>query len=668
MDFFERQDRARRKTKLLVFYFISAVLVLITVVYFVAVLLFTGLGARHHHSRYAADYDQVAPASLWNPEVLLWSVVGVLAVVGLGSAYKTSELAAGGSAVATLMGGRLVNPTTTEADERKLLNVVEEMSIASGVPMPKVYVMDEERSINAFAAGHSTSDAAIAVSRGCMELLTRDQLQGVIGHEFSHILNGDMKLNLQLIGIIFGLLCLATIGRILLYARGGGRDRNNALPLLGIVLMVLGAAGAFFGRLIQAAISRQREFLADASSVQFTRNPAGLSGALQKIGGYSLGSKLASEHAPDLCHMFFSNGVSSSLFEPLATHPPLPDRIRAIDPTWDGTFKPLEELTTEESSAPRRQTPPPLPDVVGTILGGAVLGAEPPPTNHGGDAVSPGLPPVVRSGSVMPNLGTPNPQHLEYAEKLRKSLPASIQTAARDPRGAAALIYALLLSPDEGIRIEQLNGVAEQIDVDVYDRLENLYPEVAQIAAHARLPMVNLALGGLRGLSPGQYVEFAKAMDWLTKSDGQIELFEFVLQKIILRHLSPQFGYGRKTRVQFTNLGALLPDCAVVLSALARVGSAVDAEIQKAFDSGRTGLPPTADPALQLLPPDECDITAIDNALNRLAAAAPSIKKDLLAACVQVVGADGVILEEEAELLRAIADTLDCPMPPFIAD
>jgi len=667
MDFFERQDRARRKTKLLVFYFISAVVVLIAAVYFVALLLFTGLAARHHHSRYSSDYDQSAPVTLWNPEALLWSVVGVLAVVGLGSAYKTSELAAGVSAVATLMGGRLVNPNTQEADERKLLNVVEEMSIASGVPMPKVYVMDEERSINAFAAGHSTSDAAVTVSRGCLELLTRDQLQGVIGHEFSHILNGDMKLNLQLIGIIFGLLCLATICRILLYARGGSRERNNALPLLGFVLIVLGAAGAFFGRLIQAAISRQREFLADASSVQFTRNPAGLSGALQKIGGYSLGSKLGSEHAPDLCHMFFSNGVSSALFEPLATHPPLPDRIRAIDPAWDGTFKPLEEMEQEETAAPRR-TNPPLPDVVGTILGGTVLGAEPTATHRAGEGASPMPPPVIQSGSVMPNLGTPNPQHLEYAEKLRNSLPASIQAAAREPLGASALIYALLLSPEEDVRIQQLNELAEQIEVDVYEALENLYPEVAQIAARTRLPMVNLALGGLRGLTPGQYVEFAKAMDWLTKSDGQIDLFEFVLQKIILRHLSPQFGYGRKTRVQFSNLSPLLPDCAVVLSALARVGSAVEAEIQKAFDSGRTGLPPTADPALHLLPPDECDITAIDNALNRLAVAGPGIKKDLLAACVQVVGADGVILEEEAELLRAIADTLDCPMPPFIAD
>ena len=652
MDFFERQDRARRKTKLLVFYFSSAVVVLVAMVYLVALVLFAGVRS-HHHGRYEANAE-ATPLTLWNPEVFLWSTLGVLAVVGLGSAYKISELSAGGSAVAELMGGRQLNPNTTVAVERKLLNVVEEMSIASGVPMPKVYVMDEEAGINAFAAGHSTSDAAVAVSRGCLELLTRDELQGVIGHEFSHILNGDMKLNLQLIGIIFGLLCLATLGRILLYVRSG-RERNNVLPLLGLVLIVLGAAGAFFGRLIQAAISRQREFLADASSVQFTRNPAGLSGALQKIGGYSLGSKLASEHAPDLCHMFFSNGMKSALFEPMATHPPLPDRIRAIDPTWDGEFKPLAELA-QEAPAPRRN-PPPLPNVLGTILGGTVAGAEP----------SPGQPPVIASGSVMPNLGTPTPQHLKYAEELRNSIPVRLQAAAREPLGAAALIYALLLSPEEAVRLPQLDELVDKIDGEVYDALENLYPEVAQSAAWVRLPIVNLALGGLRGLTAEQYVEFAQAMDWLIKSDGQIDLFEFVLQKIILRHLSPQFGYGRKTKVQFYNLQPLLPDCAVVLTALARVSSRVEAEIQQAFANGSASLPAGTGARVQLVPPDGCGITDIDAALNRLAVAAPGIKKDLLTACVQVVGADGVILEEEAELLRAIADTLDCPMPPFVA-
>jgi Zn-dependent protease with chaperone function/uncharacterized tellurite resistance protein B-like protein len=653
MDFFERQEKARRKTKVLVAYFICAVVLLIALVYVAALLLFAGVNARHH-SRYYRGYEPEAQITWWNPEAFLGATIGVLAVVFLGSAYKTSELAAGGSSVAELMGGRQINPNSPETDERRLLNVVEEMSIASGVPMPKVYVLEDERGINAFAAGHSPSDAAVAVSRGCLDLLTRDELQGVIGHEFSHILNGDMRLNLKLIGIIFGLLCLATIGRILLYARGDGRDRN-ALPLFGIVLVVLGAAGVFFGRLIQAAVSRQREFLADASSVQFTRNPAGLSGALQKIGGYELGSKLESAHAPDLCHMFFGNGLGAPLFEAMATHPPLPDRIRAIDPNWDGKFRPIQPPGDEPDEAVRRHAPPPLPNVLGTILAGGALGTE-----------TPGRPPVVQSDSVMPNLGTPTPQHLEYAEKLRESFPESVLAAAREPLDAAALIYAMLLSPDAQMRENQFEELAEKVQPEVLEMTESLYPDVANAAAHAHLPMVNLALGGLRGLTADQYVEFAEAMDWLTKSDGKIELFEFVLQKIILRHLSPQFGYGPKTRVQFYTLKPLVPDCAVVLSALAHVSSEDAGEIQKAFDCGRVALAPAEDANLRLLPAHQCGIDQIDAALNRLAVALPAIKKAVITACVQVVGADGVIIEAEAELLRAISDTLDCPMPPFL--
>ncbi len=259
MDFFARQDQARRKTKWLVVYFGLAVTLLIVSVYFISLIAFAGVQAKQHHS-----YDE-APVQikLWDPKIFLGATIGVLAVIFIGSAYKTNELSAGGSAVATLMGGRLVGQNTTDANERKLLNVVEEMSIAAGVPMPQVYVLEGERGINAFAAGHTTGDAAVGVTRGCIELLSRDELQGVIGHEFSHILNGDMRLNLRLIGIIFGLLCLASVGRILLYTRGGGRDKN-ALPFLGLALIALGAIGVFFWpadpgrRQPPARISRRR--------------------------------------------------------------------------------------------------------------------------------------------------------------------------------------------------------------------------------------------------------------------------------------------------------------------------------------------------------------------------------------------------------------------------
>ena len=278
MNFFEQQDRARKNTKVLVVYFVIAVACIIASVYLAALLIFHGARSRQQLG------GPTRELVLWDPKLFSYVALGTLGVVVLGSLYKTAALAKGGSAVAEALGGRLVNPNTTQPEERRLRNVIEEMAIASGVPVPKIYVLDDENGINAFAAGHTPGDAAIGVTLGCLTLLNRDELQGVIGHEFSHILNGDMRLNLRLMGIIFGILCLAVIGRILIYSRGG-KDRNP-LMLLGLALIVIGAIGVFFGRLIQAALSRQREFLADASSVQFTRNPAGLSGALQKIGGH----------------------------------------------------------------------------------------------------------------------------------------------------------------------------------------------------------------------------------------------------------------------------------------------------------------------------------------------------------------------------------------------
>ena len=294
MDFFQRQDQARRKTKWLILYFSLAVLCMILLVYAVALLAYGYVGL--HHSRYYFDGATSAQFSLWNAKLFAEVALGTLAVILCGTIYKTMALAGGGSAVAESMGGRLVASNTADPDERKLLNVVEEMAIASGVAMPQVYVQHWEDGINAFAAGHSTSDAAICRDlRGDQDLLSRDELQGVIGHEFSHLLNGDMRLNVRLIGILFGILCLAIVGRILMQARG----RNGAPAIfLGLLLLIIGYIGVFFGRIIQAAVSRQREFLADASSVQFTRNPGGITGGFEKIGGLGeSGSLLVNAHA-----------------------------------------------------------------------------------------------------------------------------------------------------------------------------------------------------------------------------------------------------------------------------------------------------------------------------------------------------------------------------------
>jgi len=655
MDFFQRQDKARRKTKLLIFYFIVAVILLIALAYAASLAVFNYLliGDNRHH------YYETAPVILtyWNPKLLLGVTIGTLAVIFGGSAYKTMQLSGGGGSVATTLGGRLVSSSTTDADERKLLNVVEEMAIASGVPVPQVYVLDDERAINAFAAGHTPSDAAIGVTRGAIQLLSRDELQGVIGHEFSHILNGDMRLNLRLIGIIFGLLCIATIGRILLSARSRNSRDKNPLPLIGLILLLLGSIGVFFGRLIQAAVSRQREFLADASSVQFTRNPAGLSGALQKIGRYGFGSRLENDHAPDMCHMFFGNGLGEALFGMMATHPPIPDRIRAIDPAWDGKFPPLDEkqVETVRQAAYAELKRPPMPDAFRTILGGAIIASE-------------NTPPPIRPQTIMPNIGSPKPLHLRYAEELREAMPDSVKDAAHNPLDAVALIYALLLNKDETVRAKQLDGLKQRAAAGIAEKATALYPDVAATSARARLPMVNITLGALRELSRTQFEEFSRTLKWLIESDSRIELFELVLQKIVLHHLAPKFSDARPPVIQYYTIKPLVPDCVLLLSALANVGNSEVNQIQSAFAAGAPYLRAPDGAELQLLPRERCGVAAVDAALNRLALSVPLIKKNLLEACVQTIGADGVVRESEAELLRAIADTLDCPMPPLVAD
>jgi Zn-dependent protease with chaperone function len=631
MDFFERQQKAHRNTKLLVLYFIAGVMGLIAAIYLAAAVILTG--AHHRHSRYIRYNDSTASDSFWSPELFVGVTLGTLAVIAIGSVSKTMELAQGGSAVANMMGGQLVRPDTTNPDERKLLNVVEEMALAAGLPVPPVYVMRGERGINAFAAGHSASDAVVCVTSGCIKMLTRDELQGVIGHEFSHVLNGDMRLNLRMMGIIFGIVCLAVIGRVLWQVPSRGRNRN-ALPFFGLALIAIGGVGVFFGRLIQAAVSRQREFLADASSVQFTRNPAGIVGALKKIGGLTYGSRISATHANEASHMFFGNGMGESLFGLLDTHPSLEERIRAIDPTFDGNF----------------------PTVVSAVE-----------TVEGKTGLPKGVaPPIIGLQSVLPNAGAPTAAHLHYAVQLRNSFTPNVQAAAREPFGASALIYALLLSPDETLRASQLEFISTNTSRGIIQETQRLLPEIAEIASKAKLPLVDLALPALANLSPAQYAEFQAAAEHLIESDGQIELFEYVLQKIILRHLDAKFKGARKPVIQYYALTGVSADCAVLLSALAHAGQNEPDKAQFAFQQGAAPLDPSLRAPLTFLPLNQCGLEQVEQALDRLGQSVPQIKKNVISACARTVAADGVIEEAEAELLRAIAETLDCPLPPFV--
>ena len=437
MDFFEHQERARRNTGLLVFYFLIAVTLIVVAVYLVILFLIVGVNSR------VEGGEPLPIAGYWDPDVFLYSAGATLVVILLGTFYKTLMLSSGGAAVAGMFGGLPIPTDTTEPRLRRLLNVVEEMSLASGVPVPQTFIL-EEKGINAFAAGFKPEDAVIAVSRGAVEQLNRAELQGVIAHEFSHILNGDMRTNIRLMGLIHGILLIALIGYFLFRGTihsGGGRHRSGGdregggmgalvIILIGLALMAIGYIGVFFGKLIKSAVSRQREFLADASAVQFTRQPEGIAGALKKIGGFVSGSRIRDPHAEEASHFFFANALGTAFFQLLSTHPPLPERIRRLDPDFDGDFERhrRESLSRGEDAGVSR--------FASTASGSQKIHTSP--------------------EEVLNRVGSPTTRHIEYAHRLLDSIPEMLLDSTRDAYGARAVVYALLLDIDSEVRKIQL--------------------------------------------------------------------------------------------------------------------------------------------------------------------------------------------------------------------
>ncbi|PYM13431.1 MAG: hypothetical protein DME18_09055 [Verrucomicrobia bacterium] len=635
MDFVAQQEHARRKTSRLMLYFVAAVVAMSIVIYLLVAVIFLGSGRGH----------TIGAKGLWNPALFLAVSSGTVGIVVCGCLLKINELSYGGSSLAMRMGGHQLNPNSTDPDERKLLNVVEEMAIASGVPVPPVYLLHDEQGINAFAAGYAPKDAIIGVTQGCMKLLTRDELQGVIAHEFSHILNGDMRLNMRLIGWVFGILSLTVVGKILLRSRG----QKNPLPLVGLVLMVVGSVGAFFGRLIQSAVSRQREFLADASAVQFTRNPDGLGGALKKIGGLSRGSRLSTDYADEAGHLFFGNALGGGWFGWLATHPPLEERIRRIDASFDGKF-PRVAIPAETMPAPPRQVPQAgRPFGILDALGGAAAAL-----------------PSVPAANVLSQIGKPLPEHLARAAGILGALPGAATRAAREPFDANALIFALLLSSDETVRARQLKSLEAQSNTALLQATGKLFPAIAGLERDARLALAEMAMPALRRLTSSQYGVFIRSVQGLVEADQEIDLFEYAMQKMLRRHLESHFRPGQKAVVQYYVLKPMIEDSVVLLSALAHIGQEDEARIRAAFQAGLTRLGLDAQ-RVAMLAGDECNLPQIDQALDHLGQASLQIRSVVLDACAQTVASDGILQAREAELLRAVADTLDCPIPPFIA-
>ena len=631
MDFFRSQDIARKNTVRLVGLFILSLISLIAIT---NLFILFALGA-------FAETINVPMFQRIDWRLFAYVSIAILAIVGFGSLYKLISLSGGGARIAEMMQGRLIVNGSESLDEQRILNVVEEMAIASGTPVPPVYLL-EEVGINAFAAGYSSNDAVIGITRGAIQSLSRDELQGVIAHEFSHILHGDMRLNIRLIGILHGIMVLGIIGYYLVRTTGHSRRSKdgNQIAVVGIGLMIIGYAGTFFGNLIKAAVSRQREFLADASAVQYTRNPDGIADALKRIGANASGSILENPGTSEISHSLFSNGMQRSFNALFATHPPLEKRIKQIQPLWDGSF-----------DLPERQ----IKEVVRPAAQGSNKATE----KHALSALSA----LALIDSLMTQSGNVQEANLEQAKIILASIPEPLIEAARDPFSARALIYLLLLDEAKQLREQQLSALEKTADVKVFKALIELASNHIRVEEAFRLPLVSLCLPVLRQLSPEQFAKFKENLQVLIQSDGRTSLWEWALQRVILHQLESVFAPKSKLHhSRHKSVQGLHNECRLILAFVLRAGRISEADEESVYQKALQSL----DLAQASLPDRAAmSITQINAALDSLTHLKPLQKPALLKACAIIIAADGVASAQELEVFRAIAATIDCPIPPI---
>lgn len=625
MDFFDAQDRARRSTRWLVVAYVVATL-----------LIIAGVTVLVGASLYMVGDVRTPPP----PSVLVATAVLAALLIGGATLYKTATLAAGGARVAVGMGGTLVPSDVQDPLRRRLRNVVEEMAIASGIPAPDIYVLESEPGINAFAAGRTTGDAAIAVTRGALEILDRDELQGVIAHEFSHVLNGDMRINLRMIGVLYGIMVLYMIGRMILRSGSHGRlitsRRNRNAPvvlLIGAGLTLLGSLGVFFARLIKAGVSRQREMLADASAVQFTRQAEGLANALKKIGGFAGHSWFRAADPEEVSHMLFARG-SRRLASLFATHPPLTSRIRALDPSFRAEDYPKVE--------PRQ----PVPADEGSHTG-----------------LSPALVAGGPAGEIAAAVANPRAEHIELAQRLREAIPILLYDAAHSLEESLLLTVAVALHREPRCRDRQLAMVGEQLGPERAARVRRYDEELRELGREYYLPLLDITFPALRRRPAAQLEFLLGLLQRLVEIDDRIDLQEYCFMRIVSSSLGldgaarDRAGNVRATRTDARDAAVMLLDLA------ARQGGAADTAAQALA----TGLEKLGLRAGGPVPQTDGSptIEALDRGLGVLRQLRAGDRKRLVEALTATILADERLMPAEAALLRAVCATLDCPLPPL---
>ncbi|MCY2933921.1 MAG: M48 family metallopeptidase [Planctomycetota bacterium] len=679
--FFEQQDLARRNSKRLIWLFGLAVLAMMICLNLVVVFLFVS-AAKNPQDQSQLTINTLETIDTSQLAMLIGgTTIGTGTIIGLASLGKTVALASGGSVVAESLSGRLIEPQDVKDPlEKRLLNIVEEMAIASGVPVPPVYVMDNEEGINAFAAGHKPTDAVIGVTRGTLQTLSRDQLQGVIAHEFSHILNGDMRLNIRMIGVLYGLLFLSIIGRTIIRLLGNTTTRrsssddkdNKGNPMavvyvIAIALFVLGYLGYFLGRLIQAALSRQREFLADASAVQFTRNPDGIAGALKTIGGWTNHAQIQSPEALETAHLFFGDSIKRiSINSPMATHPPLQDRILRLDPNWDGTYpEPTHIVEAAQESIRNPSKPsrnpmnlPGMPNIPGgisipPILAGLAEGAGG-RQNLGQD--------VDRS---LTTAGQPGDEQFGYARSFKELVPEYVEEITREPLSASCIVLWLLApSPDDvALMPEPFRGE--------YPRVARLMSEELQ---QYPVDLCKLIAPAIRRLSSSQMVYLITEADRLILADDKVKMGEWLVKRMVTNQLR------RSKDPMAKSIGAkseAMPDTnsavALLISALAWSGQSGNnsAESQSSANQAVSKAGPMlanviSQSPTQCMPKTMINAQRLDAALVRLSSESAKVRLAIIRAAAEVVQADAVVTRREFDMVRVVADSLDCPLPPMM--
>ena len=640
MNFFEHQDKARKQTRNLVILFSLAVIAIIATVNLLVLGLFT----------YSNTEAMAAQPNILSREFLLGNAPVILLIslltgglIGIASLVRSQKLKAGGSVVAKEMGGTPVGPDTRDPLRRRLRNVVEEIAIASGTPVPDIFVMEEEMGINAFAAGYSTSDAAIAVTRGTLETLNREELQGVIAHEFAHIHNGDMRLNIRLIGILFGILALAIVGRILMHSGRFSRNRNaGGIVILGLAVMLIGYIGVFFGRWIKASVSRQREYLADASAVQFTRQPDGIGGALKKIAASQSGSVLAAD-TEEVGHMLFASGFSGRM---LATHPPILDRIKAVDPSFqpDDIRKIREDMErhvqakrAEQEAKKAAETDKAEPQKKAGGMGG-----------------------MLDPDTLIDRIGQPGMGQILAAVLLAEAIPKPLERAAHSSEWAMEVICALLISDNDDVRRRQLDMIANDLGSESERQVRTLLEAGQALKPEQRLPLMEMAYPAFRHRPGPELDRLLALVEKLIQADGKVDAFEYAIGRLLRKQIEDARHPERARPSGRKQIKDCVPQVNDLLRILAHHGHADEQEAIAALNAGMKELK---------LAPSEVHALR-DNWHERMDAALEILDKLrmrdkglLTRAMVTTIQHAGETVPAEAELLRAIAACLHVPLP-----